>query len=85
VRVYEMKLGQYFKEYCINQNNFAKKVGICPVTICNILSGKGGIHLATAIRIEDVTEGKVSCRDLVNPVALKDLELRAKQLQKNSL
>jgi DNA-binding transcriptional regulator YdaS (Cro superfamily) len=80
-----MKLGQYFKDQCINHNNFARKVGVSPITICNILSQKGGIQLATAVRIEEITEGKVTCKDLVNPISMKTLELKAKHLMKEKL
>lgn len=75
-----MKLGEYFKKMCINQNSFAKKVGVTPVTIMNIILGKNDIHLATAIRIEDVTEGKVTCRDMLKMESLKLLEKRSKSL-----
>lgn len=77
-----MRLEKYMKDMCINRNEFCKKVGVTYITITNIIRGKGDIHLATAIRIEEVTEGKVTCRDLVNPMALKNLELKAEFFQR---
>jgi len=77
-----MKLGKYFKEMCINQNEFARKVGVTAATISNIVAQKNDVHLAIAIRIEDVTEGKVTCRDILNVKSLKILEERSKSFKK---
>ena len=75
-----MRLEKYLKDMCINRNEFCKKIGVSYPTIASLMHGERDIHLATAIRIEDITEGKVTCRDLVIPHALKALEARAKML-----
>lgn len=77
-----MKLEKYLRDMCINRNEFCKKVGVTYVSITNVMKGIGDIHLATAIRIEDVTEGKVTCRDLVNPTSLKNLEFKSEYMRK---
>jgi len=68
---------------CVNKNEFSKKLGVSYPTMTNIVQGKGDIHLSTAVRIEELTEGKVTCKDLVNPLAVKNLELKAQFLMKN--
>ncbi len=77
-----MKLVKYFKEMCVNQAEFSKKIGVTPVTIANILAGKYDIRLTTALRIEDATDGKVTCRDLINHNSMKLMENRSKFLSK---
>lgn len=77
-----MRLDKYMKDKCVNKNEFSKKLGVSYPTLANIVAGKGDIHLATAVRIEELTEGKVTCKDLVNPLAIKNLELKAQFLQK---
>lgn len=76
-----MKLERYLREQCINRTEFCKKVGVSYPTISNLMKGIGDPHVSIAIRIEDITEGKVTCRDLVNANALKNLELKSKVLQ----
>lgn len=78
-----MKLERYLKEFCINKHEFSKKLGVSYPTMANILDGKRDMHLSTAIRIEEITEGKVTCKDLVNPFAIKNLELKSQIMQKN--
>lgn len=76
-----MKLEKYLKEMCVNRNEFCKKVGVSYPTISNLMKGIGDVHLAIAIRIEDITEGKVTCRDMVNHNSLKNLQIRSKIFQ----
>lgn len=76
-----MKLKEYLKEEGIKQMVFSQKVGVTPYTMRCILSGSRDLHLSLACRIEDLTNGQVKCRDLVNPVYIKKLEKRAKELK----
>lgn len=56
------------KEYIENENlspsAWAEKVGIPQPVISRFLAGKRGLSLATALRIQEVTGGKVRVEDL---------------------
>lgn len=58
-----MKLDEYFKTNCIKITWFAKKHGISVGTLNRILSGFD-IRLSTALFIEEITNGKVKCKDM---------------------
>ena len=75
-----MRLEKYLKEMCVNRNEFCKKVGVSYPTITNILQGLTDPRLSIALKIEEITEGKVTCKELVNPIYLKNLELKSKAL-----
>jgi DNA-binding transcriptional regulator YdaS (Cro superfamily) len=60
-----MTLEKYLKENKILKKDFAKKIGILPSYLSNILSGNRNAGLCLAIRIEDATSGKVTCRDML--------------------
>ncbi len=72
-----MKLKDYMNEMCVNISDFARRAGVTYPTMVSLLDSKHDISLALAIRIENLTEGKVSCRDLTNYPAIKILEKRA--------
>ena len=61
-----MKLSEYLKETGLTQENFADLVGVTRPFITNILNGKKSPSIQLAGRIEEVTKGKVSLRDLLN-------------------
>ncbi|HLT41318.1 MAG TPA: hypothetical protein VKZ95_01330 [Sphingobacteriaceae bacterium] len=59
-----MKLQEYMAENCVNIRLFAKKVGISVATIYGIFNGCD-VLLSTALKIEDITKKKVTCRDMI--------------------
>jgi DNA-binding transcriptional regulator YdaS (Cro superfamily) len=62
-----MQLRQYLEKHGIRNNFFADKIGVKSPQICRWLSGKSLPGLEYAIKIEDETNGAVTCRDwLVN-------------------
>lgn len=58
-----MKLNEYFEKNCINIPAFAKKHGIASSIIYKILQG-ADTRLSTALKIEEATGRKVTCREL---------------------
>jgi predicted transcriptional regulator len=58
-----MKLGDYLKEEGIKRKVFAKKVGITPVTLDNIVAGYD-TFISTGIRIQKETRGRVKVQEL---------------------
>ncbi len=61
-----MRLKEYLDNLGIAQSKFARKLGISKSTIHNIIEGKVEPVLATAIGIEDLTQGAVTCRELLS-------------------
>lgn len=64
-----MKLSEYLKTTNLTQEKFAHLVGVTRPFITNILNGKKSPSVQLAGRIEKVTKGKVTLRDLLNPNA----------------
>lgn len=60
-----MRLEQYIEEVGISPPKLAKKAGVSPLTVRNIMNQKKGIQLFTAIKIEDATKGQVTCREML--------------------
>ena len=58
-----MKLKDYLKKEDITPNKFARRVGINPLTIYNLLKGRDCRNSITTA-IERYTKGKVSCQDI---------------------
>lgn len=58
-----MNLKKYLEENGIKIGSFAKRIGVSRQTLDRILNGHE-VVLSTALKIEDITEGKVTCRDL---------------------
>jgi plasmid maintenance system antidote protein VapI len=67
-----MDLAQYLKDHDISQRQFAIKMGVYPLTICDIVRKKRSPTLEMAIRIEDETYGKVTCRELMGNKSKKE-------------
>jgi DNA-binding XRE family transcriptional regulator len=67
-----MKLKKYLALNGMKKNFFAKKVGITPVTLNNILNEEYLPNLKTAIAIEDYTKKEVSIRDWLPEIMVKD-------------
>lgn len=79
--IYEMKLREYVREEGIKQCALAQKIGITPLTLKSLMDGKRDFCLSVAIRIEEVTNHKVTCRDIVNPDLVKDYEKSSKRIK----
>jgi DNA-binding transcriptional regulator YdaS (Cro superfamily) len=60
-----MKLVDYLEKYSVNKKAFAKRIGISHVSFYRIVSGKQQATLKTALMIEQLTNGEVTCRDLL--------------------
>jgi DNA-binding transcriptional regulator YdaS (Cro superfamily) len=60
-----MKLLSYLDIEKDNISSFAKKTKISRSTIHNILREEKDMSLSMALKIEDYTKGKVTCRDLL--------------------
>jgi len=76
-----MKLKDYLEEEGIKKVVFARKVGITPTTLNTLISGAKDITLSLACRIEDLTDGEVKCRDMVNLKFIKRYKQRSKELK----
>jgi len=59
-----MKLSEYLETYGLKHVTFAKKVGITPANLSNIVNGKSMPCLETALKIEIATDRIVTCEDL---------------------
>ena len=59
-----MTLSEYLAAKDIKPSQFAESVPCEPSTITRILKGERGASLGLALRIEEITEGAVTPRDL---------------------
>lgn len=59
----ELNLREYMEKTGISQAKLARRAGISTGTIFLALRGQE-MKLETAIRLEDATEGKITCRQL---------------------
>jgi len=76
-----MNLKDYLRETGMKKKFLAHKIGVNPITLTSFLTGKRDISLSVGIRIEDVTNGAVTCREIVNPVFVKEYEKKSKRLR----
>lgn len=60
----KMTLDEYLKKEGISPSAWAKKVGISQPIITRFLSGKRGVSLETALRIQEATAGMVRVEEL---------------------
>ena len=72
-----MNLREYLEREKISPSAWAKKVGIPQPVISRFLSGERGVSLATALRIQEVTDGLVRVEDMVKPDNGNEPELEA--------
>jgi plasmid maintenance system antidote protein VapI len=63
-----MKLKEYLTHMGIRKKTFADRVGVSATVIENVLKGKD-ITLSTALRIKEVSYGKVKCEDMAPTVS----------------
>ncbi len=59
-----MKLKDYLDRFCILPTHLARKMDFDPNKIFRIIRHGVVPSLTIALRIEDFTEGKVTCRDI---------------------
>lgn len=71
-----MRLEEYLDEYGIPMTAFAKKIGVCAATVNSILKSPRDGRLSISLKIEDVTKGQVTCRELISPALAKKLNLK---------
>ncbi len=74
-----MKLKEYMKEKGLTERKFAPLVGTSQQHINNIIRGKANPSLELVNIIEEVTEGKVTFKDLFNPKAPSRLQSAQKR------
>lgn len=60
-----MLLREYLKEEGITITAFARKLGVSKANINNIFRGVEP-RLATAVKIQELTRGRVQCKDLLS-------------------
>jgi transcriptional regulator with XRE-family HTH domain len=63
----KMDLKKYLKSKGISIAFFARELGVSQQTLHGIYRGHE-ISLSTAIKIEELTEGKVACKDLIKKI-----------------
>lgn len=63
----KMRLKQYLFEKDYKRYEFAEKAGITEKSLWNILRGQD-IKLSLAMKIEEATEGLVTCQDLAQDI-----------------
>lgn len=61
-----MKLKQYFDTHPISKAEFANMAGISLRSLFNALDETTDISISIALAIEDLSDGKVKCQDLVS-------------------
>ncbi len=76
-----MKLKEYCDTHGINKTVFAKLVGVNPKMIFDIVNDNANPSVCAAYRIEKLTNGRVTCQDLVSKKYLKQLEMRSEELK----
>ncbi len=59
-----MELREYLFRREIKKGDFAALVGTSPKTIWALSKGMQDVKLSIALKIEEVTQGEVTCRDL---------------------
>jgi len=73
-----MQLKKYLEEQSISQKLFAEKLGVHLLTIFKITNKKSMPSLKLALKIENLTFGKVTCEDFLEP----DLQEEGKKKQR---
>lgn len=80
-----MELKTYLNDIGIPLAVFARKIGVSIPTIHNAIKGERDIRLSLAIAIEDLTDHKVTCRDLCKKKTQKKIlvpQYRKKEKEK---
>jgi DNA-binding transcriptional regulator YdaS (Cro superfamily) len=58
-----VELTKYIEEHGVSIAKFARKVGVTPTTIHNLLEGRD-VKLSIGVKIQRVTKGKVTCEEI---------------------
>lgn len=61
-----MELNIWLKMNKIKNKDFAKEIGVSPVSLCRWVKNKRSPHIKFLHKIEKITNGEVSARDFVN-------------------
>lgn len=64
-----MELKEYLDKYGIKHTVFAKQLGVTAKTLWNVINGHD-FKFSLAIKIEEVTEQRVLCKDLAKKLDL---------------
>lgn len=60
-----MTLLEYKQKHKLRLDALAEMLGLSPAHTSELVNGKTRCSLEVAVRIEDLTKGKVRCRDLL--------------------
>jgi DNA-binding transcriptional regulator YdaS (Cro superfamily) len=74
-----MELREYLFRREIKKGDFALMVGTSPKTIWALLKGMQDVKLSIALKIEEITKGEVSCRDLAKKSKVKAEDLMERE------
>ena len=74
-----MKLVKYLKVNGLTHKKFAEMIGVTRPLVTYIVNERKNPSINVIVRIEQVTEGKVTAKDLFNPEAPSRLKKRGKK------
>jgi len=77
-----MRVEEYLQEFGTTAPKLAKKCGVTPVTIRNIVNQNCDPQLSTALSIEVATKGQVTCREML-PKKHLELVLKGPKAEKS--
>lgn len=77
-----MTLREFLEEKRITYREFAEQLNIHLQSLKNIAYGKKKPSLELAIRIEELTEGRVTPKDLLNSFTEKNAPIKRKSVKK---
>ena len=66
-----MLLKEYLDTQGLKYVAFAERLGVSYRCLWSIMNGKADVPLSVALRIEDETKKKVTCREINKPLMLK--------------
>jgi len=78
-----MDLSEFLKINNLSLWEFSQSTGISYVTLKSVINGREPM-LSTAIRIEDATFGKVTCREIMHSIRLKSKAKDSAKKEKDS-
>lgn len=73
-----MDLKEYLNENGLNYRDLSEKLGIHPQSLKNIACGTRSPGLKLALRIEELTGGKVTPRDLIDQPDVRKKKTKSK-------
>lgn len=66
-----MRLEEYIAEFDTTPPKLARRAGISPLTVRNIMKQKVDVHLSIALSLEAATKGQVTCREMLPEMLLE--------------